>query len=240
MGVNENLKRKRWMSYKAASITARDCGVTSRDRYWRWWDKERPLAMPKFPHRVYIKEWKGWNDFLGTENMFIPKTSKKKIWWPYPQAMKWAHTQGWKTQEDFNRARAEGKLPIEMPRWPSIQYKGQGWIGWPVFLGKKAQAIVEAARLNLSILALCIPPDMPGGYMSIVIEDSPIALKEHLHQQNLQAVKLYRWEPEKKAELNQVLSRAGSLKNAKDNLWLIRNASEVISDLDQLLLWYRP
>ena len=29
---------------------------------------KRPLNIPSNPQRIYIKEWKGWADFLGKED----------------------------------------------------------------------------------------------------------------------------------------------------------------------------
>lgn len=235
MGLKTTLKKKRWMSYRAAGMTARDAGVKSRAQYIRWHKQAKPLAMPRYPYRVYLEEWKGWNDFLGTNNMWIPVG--KKDYWQYHEALKWAHKQGWKTEGDFHKARRENRLHPKMPRWPDVYYKQQ-WISWPVFLGKAAQDKIQGAKINISVLCLASVADMPGGYISVFTKDTPTELKEYLtSNQQLRPVKVYHWEPEKKALLNNLLSLAGS--NYDGDIWRIGNPFAVISELDQHLRWFR-
>lgn len=236
MGINDKLRKKRWVSYKAAMQTARDHGVTSKDKYMRWHKKYKPIGIPRLPNRVY-PEWTSWNAFLGTQNMFIP--NNKQNFWSYAEAMKYAHKQGWHIQDDFRKANAQGKLPTGMPKWPDIYYKDKGWVSWPVFLGKTALARIEGLKVNISILAICEQAGMPGGYITVIIKDTVDEMKRYLAAHSFSCIKAYNWEPERKQFLHQVLSRAGILKNEDQNLWLIRNLNDVISDLDQDLLVYR-
>lgn len=238
MGANKKLQNTRWVSYKIASLMAREANIKSRKQYWKWWDKTKPIGLSKFPDRVY-KEWEGWLEFLGTENWFEIKADTFQ-YWSYTEAMKWAHKQKWSIREDFFIARRQKKTPEEMPQRPDIYYKNKGWISWPVFIGTTAQARIEAIKMNTSILAICIPPDTPGGYIVPVIKDTAAALKEYITHSGLKPIKLYVWEPDKKAILQNLLLQSGSLKDTTENLWLVQNTNQIIADLDQLLLWYRP
>ena len=49
-------------------------------KYWfsLYRDKKLPINLPRFPDRVYKKEWKGWPDFLGYKRDKSRKPRSKK------------------------------------------------------------------------------------------------------------------------------------------------------------------
>lgn len=236
MGVRKELLKRRWISYNAAKVTVQDEGVSTRDQYYAWWEKNKPVGMPKYPHRVYLTEWKGWNDFLNNDNTF--HVNRGGNYRSYFEALKWVQKQGFKTKNEYTFAYNKGLVPKDIPKLPDRYYKE--WVTWPLFLGVRVQDKLAAAKINTAILAICIPTTLPNGYiLPLIAKDGEAELRERLAQAgNLRAIKLYVWETEKTAWFKEVLMRCGSPQD--DNLWLIRNINEVIYQLDQTLDWYRP
>lgn len=226
------------MPYHFARLLAQEEKLRTRKEYVNWHKKIKPRTIPRYPERVYLNEWTSWNHFLNNRNVYQPYS--KKVYWPYQEAMKWAHKQGWKQANDFYKARREKTLPDEMPKWPDNYYYAKGqWQGWAIFLGKSAKERIQIAKLNIGILAICIPIDMPGGYIVPIITDTAIDYQNLMKiRLDLRPVKLYHWEPEHKPYLNKLLSVFGSLKDRDENLWLISNINDIISNLDQTMQWY--
>lgn len=237
MAKNLKLHYKRWMSYAAARMTAREQKIRSRYSYYRWWDQVQPVGMPKFPDRVYISEWKGWNDFLGNNNVWIPKGSNIK-YWSYFDALRWTQKQGFKRVDEWMAAYNKGKIPKEIPKWPDRYYKE--WVNWSVFLGLRIEDKIAAAKLNTSILAICTPRGLPGGYiLPIIAPEGEQQLRSMLVEHSSpQVLKLYVWEIPRAGWFNHLLSSVGS--QQPDGYWLVNNVHHVIAELDATLLWWRP
>ena len=63
-------KTGKYVDYEEASAFVKGELINSRTKYYEWWDRHKPKDIPKFAHRAYRHEWKGWNAFLGNENSF--------------------------------------------------------------------------------------------------------------------------------------------------------------------------
>jgi len=235
---------RKWMSYNAAVLTVRDYKIESRQQYWDWWDSEKPRALPKFPNRVY-EEWTNWADFLGCEKQTFhtytgvggKRREKIKVR-PYYEALRWMHAQNFTSFEQYNQAYRDKKLPPDFPIDPQKHYTE--WVSWPHWFGKDIKAKIESAKNNLSIMALCIPTDLPGGFIRpVIVNDGWTALKERIvKERTLRVVKLYQWTPESVTKLEQILARFGSKK--ENNYWLVANIHEVVYMLDEQFDWFTP
>lgn len=71
-----------------------------------------PKGMPRSPRNFYKKEWKGWNDFLGTVKPLS-----------YEETSKVAQKLGIKSSKQYREYYDLGKLPKGMPRDPNIVFK---------------------------------------------------------------------------------------------------------------------
>lgn len=229
----------RWMSYDAAKLTLREYKIQSRDQYWQWHDSEKPKALPKYPNRVYKEKWVNWSDYLGCEKAVFHKYQytghdgerRKAIKLrPFYEALRYVHAQNFKGYEEYYQAYLDKKLPDDLVIDPHKRYKE--WVSWPHYLGKDVQARIEAARMIPGLLAICIPIDMPGGFLRpLIVKDGWTALRERLTRETLLSpIKLYRWKDEYFPKLNAILSRFG--KKKEDNLWLTPNIHEVFYHLD--------
>lgn len=118
----------------------------SRGAYERWFEREKPKTIPRFPYRVY-KEWTTWNDFLGTSNEF---KQGAKSWRPFLEAIHIVHALQLKTQRDWLTFCKEhpDQIPDDIPRRPDVVY--DQWVSWAHWLGNKpveaVKAKVEAAK----------------------------------------------------------------------------------------------
>lgn len=235
---------RKWMSYNAAKLTMRDYGITSRKQYWDWWDSEKPRALPKYPNRVY-EQWTNWSEFLGAEKVAFhnymgikgERRSKMKVR-PYYEALRWMHAQKFTSYEQYQEAYKSRKLPEDFPSDPQKHY--EEWVSWPHWFGKDINAQIESAKHSLGILALCVPTDMPGGFIrTIIVNDGWTALKDTVtKERTLRVVKMYQWVPDKAQTLNAILSHYGNKK--ENNYWLISNMHEVVYALDQQFDWFTP
>lgn len=240
MGKKRELLKRKWMPYHLARLLAQEEKIRTKNEYVKWHKKINPRMIPRYPYRVYLDDWVSWNHFLNNRNVYQPYS--KKIYWTYQESMKWCHKQGWKQANDFYKARREKKLPEGMPKWPDNYYYDRGqWQGWTIFLGKTAKERIEIATLDIGILAICIPLGMPGGYIVPIISDTQYNYRTIMEARvDLKPIKLYHWEQALKPYFNRVLTVFGSLQNSKENLWLIGNINDIISNLDQAFQWYIP
>ncbi|MDA8846989.1 hypothetical protein N9I94_04425, partial [Candidatus Pelagibacter sp.] len=62
-----------WKSYEEAKEFAQSKNFSSQKEYRKYFkeNKDIPKGIPKSPPDVYLKEWKGWQVFLGTERKKI-------------------------------------------------------------------------------------------------------------------------------------------------------------------------
>ena len=129
MGDTKKYNKNRYVPYDAACIIIQALGgVTSRAKYWKWYDKAKPPHLPKYPNRTY-PEWTSWNHFLGVDNSFEKELKKKRaITRPYWEAVRWVQAQGYTDQFDYKKHYEAGDVPSDIPKAPNAFYPE--WQGW--------------------------------------------------------------------------------------------------------------
>ncbi len=98
---------------------------------WRFITYKLPYFIPKDPKQYYYKKgtWKGWGDFLGTENKKISCFIK------YEEAKKWVRENLPNIKSQSQWRSITYKLPPFIPKSPYRFYKGTGeWNSWMCFL----------------------------------------------------------------------------------------------------------
>ena len=84
-----------------------------------------PSDIPSNPNIVYVNDWQGWGDFLGTGNKYIPPGQ----WIPFEEARDWSRKSGIKQAREWKSWNMAGRLPKGIPRKPDSVYSDK-WISW--------------------------------------------------------------------------------------------------------------
>ena len=234
MGHNVSLRKKRWMSYDAAKLTLQQEWkeeVRSRKTYERWHRKVNPVGIPRYPHRVYLKEWTSWADFLDTDNVF--ERAKPGSYRPYWEAVKFVQGLGLKNVLEYQRACDDGRIPKDIPKAPQNIYPE--WRGFKVFLGKNLEAKVAAAREETAVMALCDVSGMPVGYYRLVVEEKGMAVL--MQKVDKKPHRVYKWEKQLAPQVKMIMQRFATPHD--DGVWLVRNIHDVMFELDSLLEWVK-
>lgn len=241
MGVmTGKLNTKRWVTLDVAqSIIAKLPHVNTRDKYWRWWEKEQPKFMPKYPNRTY-PDWITWNDFLQNDNSFEKELSRKrKITRPYWEAVRWVQAQRYKTADEYI-AKYDEEVPKDIPKQPNTFYKTE-WQGWGTFLGTNIRSRIMSKSEDLGILTLCRMGDnSPGNMFEVVTDDDGMAtLQAQLAlRPDLQPFKAYHYAEADKQIAADLLAKYASHQHG--NVYLTSNMNDIVFQFDTALLIYKP
>ena len=122
---NKNLRGSEFKSFKEAKKIVLSLNIKSQTS-WRKFVKSgnKPDNIPSAPGVAYKKEWKGWGDWFGTNELSPSEKSKKYL--PFnearEEARKLAKKYNLKTFEDWTKAVKEGKIPKNIPLVPNRVY----------------------------------------------------------------------------------------------------------------------
>jgi len=123
------------VSYSEAKKYARALKIKSQLSWYKYIRLNKlPSDMTGSPQRLYINEWEGWGEFLGTGVIgtkvreFISYDEAKK----YAQSLKFESVRNW-----YDYLKIE-KLPKNIPNAPEKFYRNE-WEGWAKFLGSKIE-----------------------------------------------------------------------------------------------------
>ena len=143
---NISVRNREWMSFQDAKAHIQSQGIRTHGQFQEWSkSKKRPKDFPSTPYQVYINEWKGWGDFLGTGNISV---RRKKEWMSFQDAKALMQSQGIRTHGQFQEWSKSKKRPKDFPSHPQRTYKNE-WRGWRDFLGAKWMSFDQAkARMQ--------------------------------------------------------------------------------------------
>jgi hypothetical protein len=187
--MGEQWSLKPWLSFDDARVAVHDEELRSVAQYKEWWDRNRPQQIPKYPYNVYKKEWVTWNDFLGNDNVF---DCEKKVYTPYPEAVKWCHSQRIKSQRAWLDYIRETGLPDGIPSRPDLVYRT--WVSWNHWLGNKAQAriaVQQEAAATAGILIIVQHLARPGNVFDIHVAPSQSAIDKLVAETRCVVVKQF-------------------------------------------------
>jgi Helicase conserved C-terminal domain/Type III restriction enzyme, res subunit len=95
-----------------------------------------PQGVPKDPRVAYRNSgWRNWGDWLGTLN--LGTIEKRRNMRPFTEAVKFAKSLGLQSKKAWFDWIKSGSRPDDIPANPADSYQGDGWLGWPHFLGTK-------------------------------------------------------------------------------------------------------
>jgi len=116
----------------------------------------KPENIPRYPMRVYKKEWKGTGDWLGTGRV----ANQDRVFRSFEEARAFAQSLGLKEMREWVKYCTSGRKPVDIPSSPNVTYKGK-WKGWGDFLGtgyiasyKRSYRSFEEARKFVRTLGL--------------------------------------------------------------------------------------
>jgi len=128
----EKLSRFNWMPFEDAREFARSLKLKSNSEYLELFRNGKlPKDIPAKPRNVYKDSgFISIPDFLGYETLL-------KDWISYKEAKEVLKEFGFESKKEFDKAFALGKIPKNIPKFPSGVYKKDGWIEWADFLSNK-------------------------------------------------------------------------------------------------------
>ena len=137
---NTRSARYKFRPFEEARAFARSLRLSGRNE-WRSYvaSSERPLEIPTNPQVAYRSQWKGWGDWLGTDNTiysFLPFEAARDI----------TRRFGFRTMAEYYTAVRRGLLPRRVPKDPRAAYRTSGWRSWGDWLGTLRQSAVEKGR----------------------------------------------------------------------------------------------
>lgn len=152
-------KKRTWMPFEEAREIIQSEGPQTKIQYQTWHDRNWPAKIPRHPNRVYIKEWKGWGDWLGSVNKFkqplVPKNYR-----PYAEAVVYVHRLKLPSCQKYFEMAKNGDLPRDLPSRPDFFYRDD-WISWMQWLGNKTRAKIQVEQ-NVQMNAVLYVIHMKG------------------------------------------------------------------------------
>jgi hypothetical protein len=119
------LKNRKYLSFSDAKKIVHTLNLKGVEE-WKIFRKtsEKPSNIPSTPDVVYKKEWNGYGDWLGTGKIANQTISKRFL--PFNEAReiarKLAKKYNLKNTIDWQKAVIEGKIPKNIPNFPSQTY----------------------------------------------------------------------------------------------------------------------
>jgi hypothetical protein len=131
-----------YWTYAEARKFIRSLKLKSAFEYQQWASGKlegapyKPREVPSNPHQVYLREWTGFADLLGTDR--VANFNRKFL--PYDEARAFVAWLGLETGVEWKNYCAGkipplGKRPAHIPSNPNIAYKYRGWCGIRHWLG---------------------------------------------------------------------------------------------------------
>lgn len=227
-------KNPNYISFEQAREAVRLELIPSVVKYNEWWLANKPKAIPRYPFRVYTKEWISWNDFLGTNNKFNDKIRK---WRPIEEAITWVHRQHIKSFEDWMTfARTPGNLPEDIPGRPDYVYNQ--WISWAHWLGHKPQQAIEAKKIAARnhVFYIVQYEHVPGNIFTFGVEEGGISgLKDRWQNEKFNTFKLFWYDRDKADIVKKVVNELSSPYYGDERQRIVPNIHEIVWHLQNIL-----
>lgn len=220
-----------WVTYDEAKVLLKNRGIDSRTVYWAWMKETNALYVPIHPDRVY-DEWVSWSDFLGCNNVFRGSEEAKKVFVPYWEAVRWVHTSGIKGWEEWKKACREGRVPSNIPHWPNVHYKKDGFSA-EVWFGKDLVTKVEVIDKQVWLWSLVRMEGEPENVVWFLK-----VRKEDLRTEGWKVMKVWQYEEELEGVAWDIITKHSSEYFEREQR-LCPNIAQLTFALDSKLLIVR-
>jgi len=229
-------RNENWLLWEEARQFMHTQQISSRAQYEKWYQREKPKTLPRFPYRVF-KEWTTWNDFLGNENKFNEKTGIK--WRPLLDAIPFVHSLKIPTMSEwleYYRLHKESTdFPDDIPARPDLVYSD--WRSWGHWLGNKPAEAVQARQevLRQQIYSIVHYEDEPLNVLHYAIDINATAFRERYEDQGFQIVKTYWYNPQHAERIKQIVDAFSSQYMDQSRQRITPNVYDILWHLDQFL-----
>ncbi len=204
---------------------------------FKYWHKHNcPARIPSRPETIYRKEWQGWNDFLGTKNVF-PLIKKK--YKSFTDAKRFARALHLTSSTDWYDYCKRGKRPLDIPSRPAYYYRNE-WVSWKDWLGsdtslKNIFKEVENVKILLFIIRM---PNKPMNVFKINTTYGGQPAIMELVNDGGKILSIFEYDD--RIDLDKLLTKFGSgyWKGDSDE-YMFSNIHEFISNLSSNLSLYK-
>jgi hypothetical protein len=212
----------------------------SRAAFEHWFNREKPKSIPRFPYRVYVKEWVSWNDFLGTNNEFNVRANIK--WRSLNDSTLFVHALKLKTQRDwldYCKSHAD-EVPEDIPRRPDVVY--DKWVSWNHWLGNKPveamQAKVEASKT--AVFYIIHEEGVPFNVLTYGVEQRGIAaMKERFERSPFDMIGMFWYEPDQGMLIKHVVDTQSTPYLDDEKQRITSNVWEIVEQLQTIMMTVR-
>jgi hypothetical protein len=238
--IPEHLKKKPGrkrtsLPYEKARAIILEENIGSIKQYIKWYKFNRPSKIPRNPDQIYKHYWKGWNYYLGTNNLSIIQQAKNRKYMKYDDAVAVVRKLGLKRYEDWKELCKNGKCPKGIPRRPDLHYR-KNWISWKQFLGyDHLDRIIEEIS-STKYLFIAKYYNMPHNVFKIDITNVKLEkILEYARYHQFKLIKIYEYEDGFNYKI--IVSRYGQeYWGGEQGDYELYNVYSLIMDLDTKLV----
>jgi len=230
---------KRSIPFDEAREFIRTQCIGSRKQYTDWHKMNKPKKIPRYPNRAYGEEWKGWNDFLGTDNKF---DNTKKKWRPISEAIAWTHQLQLGGEKEWLAYCKENRetMPQDIPTRPDIVY--DDWRSWMHWLGNRPQEKVEAQQqvVQHSTVFYCIQEREyahRNNVFSFGIDKGGVSgMRDNWEMsKNFRVIKMFEYDDSKMADVQKVINHMTTGYYGADTIRVCPNINELVWEISNYL-----
>jgi len=235
------MAKKRSIPFDEARTLIRSQCIGSRKQYQEWHKANKPKQIPRYPNRAYADEWKGWNDFLGTDNSF---DNKKRPYRPLAEAIAWVHTLNLGGQQEWLDYCTNNRdvMPQDIPTRPDIVY--DDWLSWMHFLGNKPRQKVEAQQkvVRQSTIFYVIQEKEYADHSTIFtfgLEKGGVSgLKDRWEMtKNFNLIKMFVYEEDQMANVQKAIERLSTAYYGATKTRIVPNINELVWEISNYLMF---
>lgn len=217
--------------------------VTSAGKYRKWRKDTKSYYMPAHPELIYPKF--SWSDFLDSDvKSFIETVANRRelyknlrpMWDAVKWAQKYCHLHDITTFAQWiEHYKKTSDIPNDIPMYPQHAYKDSNFPGYPVWLGKNASAVQEAAKRVTPVLTLLHPVKMAQNVVQLVSWSEGIGdLRSKWRNQSDfdRIIGCWVLEREQLPEINRIMEENGFCNGEQ---WTIPNLNQLTWELNSIL-----
>jgi hypothetical protein len=133
LGTGErHSKNRQWRDFPQARDWAEAQGLRN-GKEWQILCRsgKLPTDIPANPRKIYLAEWKGWGDWLGTGAI----ASTRRQFLDFEEAREKIRSLGFRSKTEYGAWASSNARPPTVSALPSRTYAKSGWRGWGDYLG---------------------------------------------------------------------------------------------------------
>lgn len=231
-------KKKNYLPFEEARQFMREQCIPSRTKFYEWIKVNQSKAIPVAPPRVYKIEWKGWNDFLGNNNVMMSVGENRKTYRPLNEAIVFVHKLQFSIQEEWFTYCKENKetMPKDIPARPDLIYKD--WISWSHWLGNKPRQKAEAQLYAQESSTYYIFHEQiyPINVLTFsVIQGGRSAIKDKWEREKFDLIKMFKYRPEYQGVIEQILEVHSTPWYGDKYVRIVPNINQILWNLSTIM-----